>query len=143
MQAAKLDAGRVTQSTAVTEAGYAADARLLNAALPGTLAQKVGSLEERTKGLNVFFGKYYAGENIYEFIENVISDLYDNYSFGVYMFCGGWDMHDAASIYAGKFSNYVSAIVCFRESIYFARRNGNFFAINDISKTDAIHKEYP
>ena len=44
MQAAKLDAGRVTQSVAVTEAGYAADARQLNPANAGSLAAQVASL---------------------------------------------------------------------------------------------------
>lgn len=47
MLAEKLGIGNVTQSTAVTEAGYAADARQLNAALPGTLAHSVGQAQGR------------------------------------------------------------------------------------------------
>lgn len=43
-----MDAAKVTQSTAVTEAGYAADARQLNAALPGTMANKIAGIENYT-----------------------------------------------------------------------------------------------
>ena len=42
----KLDIAKVTQSTVVTEAGYAADARQLNAELPGTLAYSIAEAKK-------------------------------------------------------------------------------------------------
>lgn len=44
MQDTKLDAGKVTQSTDVTGPGWAADARQLNPANAGSLAQRAASL---------------------------------------------------------------------------------------------------
>ena len=54
--AGKLGIGKVTQSTAVTEAGYAADARQLNPAVSGSLANCVQSMEQ---SLNIRKGKGY------------------------------------------------------------------------------------
>lgn len=39
----KLDAGKVTMAADVTQGGYAADARMMNAALQGTFANEVNS----------------------------------------------------------------------------------------------------
>ena len=138
----KLDASKVTGATTVTEIGYAADARQLNPAVAGSLAGKVKNTEEMVKGLHSVFEKYYSGNSVSEFIENLVNDIYENRESGMYMICGGWSGHDAAITYAGKFSSYVSAIVSFRESLYFARRNGDFLTVNSSSAVDIFHKEY-
>lgn len=52
----KMDAARVTQSTSITQAGYAVDARQLNAAMDGTVAASVSKLEDRLG--KIVFGTY-------------------------------------------------------------------------------------
>ena len=52
----KMDADRVTQSTSITQAGYAVDARQLNAAMDGTVAASVSKLEDRLG--KIVFGTY-------------------------------------------------------------------------------------
>lgn len=49
--AGKLDLNNVTQGTAVTEPGWAADARELNAAFAGTLANRAQGLSQRMNKL--------------------------------------------------------------------------------------------
>lgn len=53
----KLSMDRVTQNTAVTQAGYAADARQLNASMEGTFAnraeQEIGSIKKSFYSLNL------------------------------------------------------------------------------------------
>lgn len=51
----RLDANRVTQGTSVTESGWAADARQMNPAYPGSIAEKVEGNAGRISALSFRF----------------------------------------------------------------------------------------